>query len=423
MSEKPKITYEKTIWENSKTILNASNMNKIQSGIEQVVHAIQDIPEWVYETPELPDSVTVAEAEQLVENEIALHKSPTNNRDAHSIKSITEFTDNDIDLISTADEGKILGVEERNNKVKIVPRSLTSINNSEFINDSRYVNDSTFAKEIGRIQREMYDAKDGTITGCELSIDDAVDIRTLKINTGTFIVCGRQIRVDNEIQIPFELSDWGMYYSVGVIYKIDLTNNPNPTTFEDGEIRLVGKEIPEDEITLVQEDVNKDGNIYETLIMEVPMPMTEMDFSLFPRWEKVIIHNKIVNHIADLESTIADLESYIGYTDPDILGVEVDFANNRFTRLAGAVGLEAGEDFNQFPMYNRRRCNLTDEGIVTAYWGDEAYTETGFTEQQITIGDPYSGVPAIFIMAGTPVQVMVEQKPFYYKVVPLERTC
>lgn len=35
---------------------------------------------------------------------------------------------------------------------------------------------------------------------------------------------------------------------------------------------------------------------------------------------------------------ISDMQAYVGYTDNDIVGVEVDFKNKVFTRLAGAVG-------------------------------------------------------------------------------------
>ncbi len=129
------------------------------------------------------------------------------------------------------------------------------------------------------------------------------------------------------------------------------------------------------------------------------------------------------NHNADVidaalmahDGALTDIMGYIGYTAPDIYGVEVDFENNRFTRLAGAVGLSAGSDFDNLLPWKRRRCNVTHGGTVTAYYGDEGYTETGFTTTEITPGDNITTYPV-----GTPVNVMVEQPPFYYKVVPLK---
>jgi len=104
-----------------------------------------------------------------------------------------------------------------------------------------------------------------------------------------------------------------------------------------------------------------------------------------------------IRDINELKDEIEDLKGYVGYTDSDIVGVEVDIVNNTFTRLAGAVGLNPGEDFNVFNMYGgRKRCNLSDAGEVTAYYGDAGYSATGSNGQ-----------------------VMVEQPKFFYKFVPL----
>ncbi len=78
--------------------------------------------------------------------------------------------------------------------------------------------------------------------------------------------------------------------------------------------------------------------------------------------------------------------------------MQVDYENKRFTRLAGAVGLNAGNDFDKFSMFGgRRRCNVEADGTITAFYGDEGFTITDNT-----------------------VQVMVYQPAFYYKVVPIK---
>ena len=98
------------------------------------------------------------------------------------------------------------------------------------------------------------------------------------------------------------------------------------------------------------------------------------------------------------KADVDDVKAYIGYTDSDIFGLQVDFENKTFKRLAGAVGLSANSDFDKFTMYGgRRRCNVLDDGTITAYYGDEGYTEDGSNGQ-----------------------VMVFQPKFYYKVVPLK---
>ena len=65
------------------------------------------------------------------------------------------------------------------------------------------------------------------------------------------------------------------------------------------------------------------------------------------------------------------------------------------------------------PWGGRRRCILTDSGVVLAYRGDAGYTETGALTQAITVGDTEYAI-------GTKVQVMVEQPIFYIKAVPVK---
>lgn len=120
-----------------------------------------------------------------------------------------------------------------------------------------------------------------------------------------------------------------------------------------------------------------------------------------------------IGDITDLQNQISDLQAFIGYTDNDIYGVEVDFVNKKFTRLANAIGKIPGENFNNTKAFGgRKRCIMTDAGVVLAYYGEAGYTETGALTQAITIND-------VVYAVGTKVQVMVEQPKFYYKVVPI----
>lgn len=124
-----------------------------------------------------------------------------------------------------------------------------------------------------------------------------------------------------------------------------------------------------------------------------------------------------IGDIQALEAEIADLKAFVGYTDGDIYGVEVDFANKKFTRLAGAVNRTPGEGFDNILCFGgRKRCNVTNAGKVVAYYGDAGYTTGGKLTQAITIDD---GDNAGTYAVGTTVQVMVEQPRFYYKIVPL----
>ena len=109
-------------------------------------------------------------------------------------------------------------------------------------------------------------------------------------------------------------------------------------------------------------------------------------------------HYTSVEDMRYLQSSLANVEAYIGYADSDVLGLHADFQSKSFVRIAGAEGLTAGEDFDGFSMFGgRRRCNVADDGTINAFYGDAGYTEDGSNGQ-----------------------VMVYQPKFYYKVVPLK---
>ena len=121
-----------------------------------------------------------------------------------------------------------------------------------------------------------------------------------------------------------------------------------------------------------------------------------------------------INDIMAIEDEIDDLKGFIGLKDDDVFGVEVDFVNKTFARLAGAYGKTAGEDFDDFdPWGGRYRCNVTDAGVELSAYGEEGYTETGALTAAVT-------KDGVTYAIGTKVQVMVKQPRFYYKVVPLK---
>lgn len=118
--------------------------------------------------------------------------------------------------------------------------------------------------------------------------------------------------------------------------------------------------------------------------------------------------------IQQVRAEIEDLQGFVGYNDADVYGVEVDMVNKTFKRLAGAVNRTPGTGFDTIKAFGgRKRCILTNEGKVVAYYGEAGYTETGALLQQVQRG-------ADTFTVGTKVQVMVEQPLFYYKVSPIE---
>ena len=124
-----------------------------------------------------------------------------------------------------------------------------------------------------------------------------------------------------------------------------------------------------------------------------------------------------VAQIVNLQEQIDDVKSFVGYESSDVYGVEIDFPNRRFTRIAGAENLTAGADFDKLnPWGGRKRCILADDGTVLAYRGETGYTEAGATT--VEIKKTVDGAEKTYA-SGTKVQVMVEQPVFYVKAVPV----
>lgn len=100
----------------------------------------------------------------------------------------------------------------------------------------------------------------------------------------------------------------------------------------------------------------------------------------------------------EILSGVADIRAYLGITADDIVGIQIDYKNKTFKRLAGAANLTKGSDFDKFTMFGgRKRCNVADDGSIVAWYGNADYKEDG------SMG-----------------QVMVYQPKFYYLVCPVE---
>ena len=101
----------------------------------------------------------------------------------------------------------------------------------------------------------------------------------------------------------------------------------------------------------------------------------------------------------EILTSVTDVKAYLGMIGAeDVLGITMDYKNKTCTRIAAAKNLTAGADFDNFKMYGgRKRCNVSDDGTINAYYGDAGYKEDGSNGQ-----------------------VMVYQPKFYYLVSPLE---
>lgn len=85
------------------------------------------------------------------------------------------------------------------------------------------------------------------------------------------------------------------------------------------------------------------------------------------------------------------------YKNNEIIGVEIDYQNKTFTRLQGAVGRSAGNDFNNFTMFSgRKRCVVNEDGSIIEFITSETNKSS---------------------LAGK--RIMVYQPAFYYMRIPL----
>ena len=223
------------------------------------------------------------------------------------------------------------------------------------------------------------------LTGSEIKVTELGGDNTEIFNNGSGIIYASKlpnitVGGDDVIAIPAGAID-GLYGTHGTIYLlgtggVELRGVDHMITKTRGQAMAVGGGISEN---YVDEKCNE--------ILDIAKTYADVKDS------EVIVS---VKEYAD--SLNAELAGYIGYTDNDIYGLEADFENNKFTRLAGAVGKTAGADFDGVNAYGgRRRCNLSDSGEVLAYYGDEN-----------------------FRIDGSNGQVMVEQPKFYYRAVPLK---
>lgn len=95
-------------------------------------------------------------------------------------------------------------------------------------------------------------------------------------------------------------------------------------------------------------------------------------------------------------------EAYLKYEDyENVYGIEVDYENNTIKRIGQAAEAlkysDPSEYFNTIPCFQRKKVNLSEDGTINTYYGDENYKSDG------TNGD-----------------VMILQPKFYYKVNPIK---
>ena len=150
---------------------------------------------------------------------------------------------------------------------------------------------------------------------------------------------------------------------------------------------------------------NEDGSMTQKAIKEYVedkinnINITDKKFSIDKAGNIVVIdeNGNLVAGTASEADIIAALISSGSYSIDGTVGLQIDYANRTFTRIQDAEGLTEGIAFNKYSMYGgRMRCNVADDGTITAFYGDINYREDGSNGQ-----------------------VMVYQPKFYYQRTPI----
>lgn len=201
------------------------------------------------------------------------------------------------------------------------------------------------------------------------------------------------------------------------------------------EVKAAVGMTPEDPDSLLTDYQKKTDETLTTTEKEIPKAINEVNSQIKDvaneiiqaRGKHALLKDRFKNNESQLEQIVLKNETQdnrlnivennlgIGIEQySDVYGIEIDIPNNKFTRLAGAIGKNAGTDFDGVSIFgNRKRCIVADDTTILAFYGEDGYIETGKLEVEIIKND-------ITYPIGTPVQVMVQQPKFYYKRVPIK---
>lgn len=241
-----------------------------------------------------------------------------------------------------------------------------------------------------------------------------------KVLTGAGRVSPSQLYMQTAVSQPMQecIIAGKETYETGSILELQVSNNNLTTSYVINQIGVYASHPDMGEILYMIGQCDENTGDIMPLPSVTPVTMNYAFYLIHSKDANITINVNpaglaTIGDLAEVQATISNLQAYIGYTDNDIYGVEADFRNKTFTRLAGAVNKNAGADFDAIKAFGgRKRCIVADDGAVLAYYGEAGYSETGKTAIEIRKN-------SVTYPVGTAVQVMVEQPKFYYKVVPL----
>lgn len=206
----------------------------------------------------------------------------------------------------------------------------------------------------------------------------------------SFIVCAIKTKSDGTIT-----NEWNTTLANGIVLE---GLEANGTQEQEQVARDYYNQLEAELLKVANEQKTELEKKAQEVIKTIPSDYTQMQKDVDNLKEDKVNKTEFVNIMQTVFGNIADIRAYLGITADDIVGIQVDYKNKTFKRLAGAANLTKGSDFDKFTMFGgRKRCNVADDGSIVAWYGDADYKEDG------SMG-----------------QVMVYQPKFYYLVCPVE---
>ncbi len=206
----------------------------------------------------------------------------------------------------------------------------------------------------------------------------------------SFVVCAIKTNSDGKIT-----NEWNTTLANGIVLE---GLEANGTQEQEEVARDYYNQLEAELLRVANEQKTEIKKKAQEVIGTIPSDYTQTLKDVSNLKEHKVNKTEFMSTMQTVFANIADIRAYLGITADDIVGIQVDYKNKTFKRLAGAANLTKGSDFDKFTMFGgRKRCNVADDGSIVAWYGDADYKEDG------SMG-----------------QVMVYQPKFYYLVCPVE---
>lgn len=239
--------------------------------------------------------------------------------------------------------------------------------------------------------KDIYLVTDMSVSGdyVEFSWELSRKVTKYKGNVN-FIICAIRVNPDGTIT-----NEWNTTIAKGTVKQgLEVTTD----TGQEEQARDYLTQLQNELLKIANEQKAAIETKGQEVIKTIPSDYIQMQKDIGSLKQNKVNKTEFVIKMQTVFANIADIRAYLGITADDIVGIQVDYKNKTFKRLAGAANLTKGSDFDKFTMFGgRKRCNVADDGSIVAWYGDADYKEDG------SMG-----------------QVMVYQPKFYYLVCPVE---